>query len=80
VGGRVSLHLDLDVLDAERVGRANAFAMPGGLTADELAEAVRTVLARARVEAVTISAYDPAHDTGGGVRAALRGVLRELAA
>ena len=80
LGGRVSLHVDLDVLDAERVGRANAYAMPGGLTAGELVDAVRTILARARVEAVTISAYDPAQDTGGGVRAALRGVLKELGA
>jgi arginase len=78
VSGRVSLHLDLDVLDAERVGRANAYAMPGGLTAGELVDAVRTILARARVEAVTISAYDPAQDAGGGVRAALRGVLELL--
>jgi arginase len=78
IGGRVSLHLDLDVLDAERVGRANAYAMPGGLTAEELVAAVRTVVARARVEAVTVSAYDPAHDAGGGVRRALREVLQVL--
>jgi hypothetical protein len=38
------------------------------------------VLARTRVEAVTISAYDPAHDVGGGVRRALRGVLEAVAA
>jgi len=32
------------------------------------------------VEAVTISAYDPAQDAGGRVRAALRGVLADIAA
>jgi arginase len=78
VGARASLHIDLDVLDAEAVGRANAFAMPGGLTAAELAGAVAAVAASTRIEALTISAYDPAHDTGGGVRAALRGVLEAL--
>jgi arginase len=76
---RVSLHLDLDVLDPDSVGRANAFATPGGLTAEELRDAVRTVAGATRVEAVTISAYDPAHDTTGGVRAALRTVLSALA-
>jgi arginase family enzyme len=29
---RVYVHLDLDVLDSEKVGRANGFAVPGGLT------------------------------------------------
>jgi arginase len=77
---RVSLHLDLDVLDADAVGRANAFAAPGGLGAGELREAVEAIFARTRVEAVTISAYDPAHDAGGGVRRALRGVLEAVAA
>ena len=71
----MSLHLDLDVLDAEIVGRANAYAMPGGVSAGELAEAVATVAGAAELAALTISAYDPAHDTGGGVRAALREAL-----
>ena len=74
-GPRASLHLDLDVLDAETVGRANAFALPGGLSAGELAGAVGQVAAATTVEALTISAYDPAHDAGGGVRAALREAL-----
>ena len=74
-GSPVSLHLDLDVLDAEAVGRANAYAMPGGLSAAELAEAVGTVTGAAELAALTISAYDPAHDTDGGVRGALRETL-----
>lgn len=74
---RVSLHLDLDVLDPDTVGRANAWATAGGLSAEALAAAVRGV---GGIAAVTISAYDPAHDDTGGVRDALRRVLRELAA
>lgn len=76
--GRTSLHLDLDVLDPGTVGRANRYATPGGLSAGALAAAVAAVRERTRIEAVTISAYDPAHDPQGGVRAALRGVLAAL--
>jgi arginase len=74
---RVSLHLDLDVLDAHEVGRANAFATPGGMGADALTDAVRSL---GGVAAVTISAYDPAHDSTGGVRDALREVLAVIGA
>ncbi len=74
-GSRVSLHLDLDVLDAETVGSANAYAMPGGIGSGELAEAVATVVGAAELAALTISAYDPVHDTDGGVRAAVRETL-----
>ena len=49
--------------------------MPGGIGAAELADAVATVAAAAELEALTISAYDPAHDTDGGVRTALRETL-----
>jgi arginase family enzyme len=80
VGPRASLHLDLDVLDPAEVGRANAFATPGGLSAAGLAAAVAVVREATTVAAVTVSAYDPAHDPGGGVRTALRGALEALAA
>jgi arginase len=34
--GRVYVHVDLDVLDAEKVGKANEFAAEGGPNAEEL--------------------------------------------
>ena len=73
-GDRVSLHLDLDVLDPAH-GRANAFAVGPGIAPDELADVVVTAAARG-LAAVTVSAYDPAFDAGGGVREAALAALR----
>ena len=75
---RVSLHLDLDVLDPS-FGRANRYAEGPGLSPAELLEAVRTVAAAREVAAVTLSAYDPAFDPAGGVRDAALAVLGLLA-
>ena len=74
---RVSLHIDLDVLDPA-YGQANQYAVPPGLSPDELLDTVRAVTAHAELAAVTLSAYDPAFDTSGGVRDAALGVLRLL--
>jgi hypothetical protein len=41
--GRVYMHLDLDVLDAVKVGRANEFASENGLSAEELEAALGMV-------------------------------------
>jgi arginase len=67
---RVHLHIDLDVHDARRVGRANEFAVSGGPGAAEVREIVEAISARLPVVSATFAAYDPAADTGGGVRAA----------
>ena len=61
---RVYLHVDLDVHDAE-VGTANAFAAPGGLSAEEVRQVVRAVAARLPIAAASITAYDPAFDPVG---------------
>jgi len=76
---RVHLHVDLDVLDARSVGRANGFAPEGGLSLAELGEVVRMLGKRAPIASVTFSAYDPAHDHRGGVFNAA-GALLELIA
>jgi arginase len=63
-GGGVYLHLDLDVLDpAEAV--VNGYAAPGGLTAAEVEAIVKTLGERRRIEAVAVTALDPALDTTG---------------
>lgn len=64
---RVYVHLDLDVLDPERVGPANEFAAPFGLMAEEVEEAIRMIRERFTVAAAGIASYDPAFDTGGAV-------------
>jgi arginase family enzyme len=60
------VHLDLDVLDPVKVGRANEFAREGGLGADELLAALRMVRGRFDVAACGIASYDPALDGTGG--------------
>lgn len=72
---RVSLHVDLDVLDP-RHGRANQYAVPPGLSPDEILGAVRTVAAGHQLAAVTLSAYDPAFDSTDGVREVALAALR----
>lgn len=66
------IHCDLDVLDPT-VGRANRYAVPGGLTVEGLNAAIRQIGARMIPGAATISAYAPEYDTDDGVcRAAFR--------
>jgi len=64
----VYLHIDLDVLDPSE-GKANGWAVAGGLTADELEHAVRAVLSRFTVPAAAFSAYDPEFDPEGRIPA-----------
>ena len=64
---RVYVHLDLDVLDPARVGRANGFATEGGLGVEELLAALGTVRGRFDVVAAGIASYDPGFDADGRV-------------
>jgi arginase len=72
---RISLHVDLDVLDPT-YGRANAYAVSPGITPDELVGAVAAVARHGELAAVTLSAYDPSYDEDGRVRDAALEVLR----
>ena len=72
---RISLHIDLDVLDPA-YGRANEYAVAPGITPDELIAAVRAVARHRPLAAVTLSAYDPAYDEDGRVRDAGLAALR----
>lgn len=77
--GRISLHVDLDVLDPDRA-RANEHAVGPGLEPDELLAAVGAVAARGSLAALTLSAYDPAFDVTGSVRRTAIAILRTIAA
>jgi arginase len=62
---RIHLHIDLDVLDPSE-GRANVFAVPGGLTVGEIAGLIGLVGEAARrleIAGATLSAYDPDEDS-----------------
>jgi arginase len=61
------LHVDLDVLDPDRVGRANEFASPNGLSQQQVIDLVQAAAARLRPAGMTLSAYDPTADTDGAV-------------
>jgi arginase len=75
---RISLHVDLDVLDPAD-GRANEFAVPPGLTRSELIGAVGAVARDHELAALTLSAYDPAYDADGRVRDTAVAVLKAAA-
>ena len=78
----VYVHLDLDVLDPSQ-GRANQFAVDGGLSVQQAESALRLIGARCHLRAASISAYDPSHDVDGRIcDAALRliEVIAEVAA
>lgn len=76
--GKVYVHLDLDVLDAGNVGRANEFASEGGLSAEELEAALAMVRERFAVGASGIASYDPAFDGEGRVLRAAIACARAL--
>ena len=57
----VYVHVDLDVLDPS-AGRANPWAVEGGLTADELARAIDAVAERFAIRAAAFTAYWPESD------------------
>jgi arginase len=66
---RVYMHLDLDVLDPEKVGKANEFAPEGGLGAEDLKVALSMVQERFAIAAAGIASYDSAFDADGGILA-----------
>lgn len=76
--GRIYVHLDLDVLDAKKVGRANVFASEGGLNAEDLEAALGLVRGRFEVAACGIASYDPTFDTNGRVMRTALSCVRVL--
>ena len=65
--GRVYVHLDLDILDPVKAGRANEFAPEAGLSSEDLETALGLVRERFTVVAAGIACYDPALDVDGSV-------------
>lgn len=76
---RVHVHVDLDVLDPDQVGQANSYALPNGLTVDELLEQLRVILRAFQLLSASVASYDPAYDNSGNVAAAAFEVVRLLA-
>lgn len=64
------VHVDADVLDPERVGRANSYASAGGLSAAEVIALIDAAGRGTRIGGMTVSSYDPAADGDAAVRSA----------
>jgi arginase len=77
---RVHVHVDLDVLDSERVGPANSYALPDGVTAEQLQRLLSAILERFELASASVASYDPAVDRSGKVAAAGLDVVALLAA
>ena len=58
----VYLHIDMDSLDPQVAPGVVFDPVPGGLSLEDMEEAIRSVFARFRVRAVTLSVYNPERD------------------
>ena len=74
---RLHVHLDADVVD-DSAGRANAFAVPFGLTSDELREVARLAASQFEVVSAAVTSYDPAIDTAGALPPIIVAALEAL--
>jgi arginase len=79
-GSLAYVHVDLDVLDPDRVGRANGHPADGGITAAELTDTLRAIRARFPIGAATIASYAPEYDEGGRIAGAAFAALEALLA
>jgi arginase len=60
----IHLHLDLDVLNPQEAP-ANGWLVEGGLSVEEMREAMRFIKDRRKVTSATIASYDPSYDAKG---------------
>ena len=74
----VYVHVDLDVIDTSE-GRANGWACDGGLSMNQLLDALELVGRSASIVAGAITCYDPAVDIDGRIGQAIPRVVELLA-
>jgi arginase len=74
---RVLIHVDLDVIDAS-YGKANHFAVPGGLSPQQVCDAIRECRSRFEVAAVSIASFDPSQDERGTIAQAALQIIGAL--
>jgi arginase len=72
------LHLDADVLDISE-GSANSYACAGGLTRQDLSQALELIRSHAEIGAASITSYDPASDADGRIAQTLNRIFPLLA-
>jgi len=74
----VYLHVDLDVIDPAE-GRVNSYAAAGGLRVEEVVRMITEIGRQFTIRAAALTAYDPAYDGDGRVRAAAIRIARTIA-
>ena len=75
----VYVHVDLDVLNPSG-GRANALAVEGGPSVDELADAIDLISDRFAIRAAALTAYEPAYDPERAIPVAAQILFERLSA
>src|SRR5207253_10358958 len=75
---RVYVHVDLDVIDTSE-GRANGWAGGGGLSVNQLRDALELIGRSASIVAGAVTCYDPAVDIDGRIGRAIPRVVELLA-
>jgi arginase len=74
---RVYLHLDVDVLDPS-IGAANGFAVPDGLSVEQVLKIIELVRAHVHIVACGVASYDPSYDAQDAILQAGLRLIREL--
>jgi arginase len=72
------LHLDVDVLDPSE-GHANSFACSGGVSLEDLVDALKVIGRTSKIAAGSVTAYDPAADSDGRIGRAIPRLVELLA-
>ncbi|HET6822274.1 MAG TPA: arginase family protein [Anaerolineales bacterium] len=62
--GETHIHIDLDALDPKETP-ANGWLTEGGLTVEEISEAIQYIQENLKVTSATIASFDPHYDTYG---------------
>lgn len=75
---RILVHVDLDVLDP-RFGRANPYAVDGGLSPDDVLHLIDRARERFEIAALVLASYDPSCDPEGKIAAIGARIARAVA-
>jgi len=74
---KMLVHLDVDTIDP-RFGRANPFAVDGGLSPDDVLRIIELAAQRFTIAGLVIASYDPSVDAEGKIAAIARRVIETL--
>ncbi len=73
------LHIDLDALNPKETP-ANAWLTEGGLSVEDISEAIRCVRENLKVTSATVASFDPDYDTHGTTLQASLKLIQQILA